>query len=636
VLAEFTDGEIADLSNWSPIDSPGTADRTYVRFQDGPLGTENVPAIGWLANGAGMSIPNRATGFLTCTSATANVSVSAALPVASPQMVAPARPAVGAPPWSTRVALTPLIMASTFQTMASRRNVLILPEGFDASGKTEFEMLAREAVNNLITDKLTRPYDLLKDSFNFFTAWVESPDSDISVLNELQFVLGPAGVAGQREGKEHGTQSSPLIKNRFLANERNTAFHIAIGGRPAADFSGEQHYPGFHDLRLHPNDFDAFLRGLSQKPTDPGHDPEGKVWARGGKDEALIVFFCRSVREGAANVRRSEKARAVLMTLEERTTHQVAQNVEGNGFDLLVSAVQPARARMSCWLTLAHELAHSFRLEDEYGGKVGDVLPEDRRFVDASANTQRHETLLVSGTLDADKTKWNWPRIKKAAVYVSLSPASPQPQPPRFLCKLERQRDKFNKGDIVHLRSRDLLNSPVFSHSLKVAKVTGNLLELELLPTSDPPAQALMQAPFGIIFVKQGPRANPNLIIHFEAISQINTTGNPTNASHTDSANRACTPGSKAFPTPATNYPQGKTPNPPKFRSWIVGLYESGRSYDCGVYHPTGVCIMRTLRHRGGSTVYQFCHVCRYAMVDLIDPTQHGAIDADYEPRYPR
>ena len=33
--------------------------------------------------------------------------------------------------------------------------------------------------------------------------------------------------------------------------------------------------------------------------------------------------------------------------------------------------------------------------------------------------------------------------------------------------------------------------------------------------------------------------------------------------------------------------------------------------------------------------VYQFCTVCRYAIVDLIDPSQHGALDADYAPRYP-
>ena len=70
----------------------------------------------------------------------------------------------------------------------------------------------------------------------------------------------------------------------------------------------------------------------------------------------------------------------------------------------------------------------------------------------------------------------------------------------------------------------------------------------------------------------------------------------------------------------------------------MVGLYENGDSFDCGVYRPTGVCLMRSQHYRdtrGHDRAYQFCPVCRYAMVDFIDPTQHGAIDADYEPRYP-
>jgi hypothetical protein len=31
---------------------------------------------------------------------------------------------------------------------------------------------------------------------------------------------------------------------------------------------------------------------------------------------------------------------------------------------------------------------------------------------------------------------------------------------------------------------------------------------------------------------------------------------------------------------------------------------------------------------------YRFCPVCRYILVDRLDPSQHGAIDRDYDPRY--
>jgi hypothetical protein len=214
------------------------------------------------------------------------------------------------------------------------------------------------------------------------------------------------------------------------------------------------------------------------------------------------------------------------------------------------------------------------------------------------------------------------------------------------LCKLERQpRDRFENDDIVKLRTRDLLGSPVFlSDPLKVTKVTGADVELELMPGSDPPAQALQHAPpgmppgkpLGILLAQHhSPLGVPNTIIHQGVGVRIRDTLNPTNALSGDTPGRACTTGSVKFPTPATNFLPGTTPNPPMFSSWIAGLYESGATYDCGVYHPTGVCVMRAPTFAEGTKAYQFCHVCRYAMVDLIDPTQHGAIDDDYEPRFP-
>ena len=68
-----------------------------------------------------------------------------------------------------------------------------------------------------------------------------------------------------------------------------------------------------------------------------------------------------------------------------------------------------------------------------------------------------------------------------------------------------------------------------------------------------------------------------------------------------------------------------------------MGLYEGGVVHDCDVYHPTGICLMKTKTFDGGGgeRSYQFCPVCRYAMVDLLDPTLHGRMDDLYQPRYP-
>jgi hypothetical protein len=63
----------------------------------------------------------------------------------------------------------------------------------------------------------------------------------------------------------------------------------------------------------------------------------------------------------------------------------------------------------------------------------------------------------------------------------------------------------------------------------------------------------------------------------------------------------------------------------------IVGLYEGGVGSNSGMFHPTGVCVMNN--HEFASL---FCHVCKYVLVDAIDPSKHYFIDPDYEDIYPK
>jgi hypothetical protein len=64
----------------------------------------------------------------------------------------------------------------------------------------------------------------------------------------------------------------------------------------------------------------------------------------------------------------------------------------------------------------------------------------------------------------------------------------------------------------------------------------------------------------------------------------------------------------------------------------IVGLYEGGSLYACGIYHPTGKCMMRG-NHEDSS---EFCAVCRYVIVDFVNPFLHFQIDRDYDEIYPQ
>jgi hypothetical protein len=63
----------------------------------------------------------------------------------------------------------------------------------------------------------------------------------------------------------------------------------------------------------------------------------------------------------------------------------------------------------------------------------------------------------------------------------------------------------------------------------------------------------------------------------------------------------------------------------------IVGFYEGGSLASRGIFHPTGTCMMRD-NHLDTS---EFCAVCRYIMVEYINPFHHFQIDRDYDDIYP-
>jgi hypothetical protein len=73
----------------------------------------------------------------------------------------------------------------------------------------------------------------------------------------------------------------------------------------------------------------------------------------------------------------------------------------------------------------------------------------------------------------------------------------------------------------------------------------------------------------------------------------------------------------------------------------IVGLFDGGSELYCGIYHPTGNCMMRAFQKdkdvdAGRSVLNTFCPICRYIVVDLIDPAMHAKMNDDYEKIYPK
>jgi hypothetical protein len=97
----------------------------------------------------------------------------------------------------------------------------------------------------------------------------------------------------------------------------------------------------------------------------------------------------------------------------------------------------------------------------------------------------------------------------------------------------------------------------------------------------------------------------------------------------------------------ARNLPSGLKRCKPRNKASIVGLWDGGAQYHCGVYHPTGFCTMRgriesnavfninTGRVDITREIMPFCTVCRYVLVDLIDPRAHAPVESEYSEYYP-
>jgi hypothetical protein len=112
----------------------------------------------------------------------------------------------------------------------------------------------------------------------------------------------------------------------------------------------------------------------------------------------------------------------------------------------------------------------------------------------------------------------------------------------------------------------------------------------------------------------------------------IDNSQSPLNAPP-NSQGASCTPAPHRLgDVPATNLPPTlKLPPGLPSKADIIGIYDGGFQFDCGVYRPAGRCRMR----RKHDATTPFCHVCRYVIVDHLDPAMHGPLDDLYDVQYP-
>jgi hypothetical protein len=706
VLAMFSDGVIGDITNWSPFEPPAfAADHTFVHA----LGSE-TPALAWEPPAGAAVIVNPVTGVLNATAETGSSTIT----VRHGAFAASAT-AVCAEPWATPLTLT-LVSGPGADAVGYVPNVLFLPDGFQKDDRFRFGHLVGEIVEKLSTSLNARPFGAFAGRMNYWMAWVPSRQAGVSVLNELdrdqkdmpagtgtpielpspqrppaagrwtleQLVnevglpvpVGDIGFTvdqlvqvwqdryGQRVVKtrlEHLVPAWRARADRVLLNERDTAFHMAFGDRPALDGRNLEQGLALNPRRLHNDDFETFLDHLR----DPKGGPLPRLWTA-EKDHDLVVMVCRSLRRGGQNSGRSRTRPGKLLGVSLDTAmHHPLEADDANGWNVRLEPI-PKRIHHFTWTTTAHELAHSWEIGDEYAATAGAATPDRLADADHRANLQPRDGLLEpdghGGTvLSPARIKWGlWPRIAKAAVLLHRPervPGTnrlslqlvPVPGP-----ALPRQA-KLAKGDVVRLRTRDLSAVVRFTKPFAVTRVDG--IELEIAPLDGQPVHdvALDTYPAKSIVMAAVQQPDPDpahgdfgLVLGLMTngtTTRIGFTNNPLNAqplvgeapAPNDPQNRACANHILPLPTPATNFPNRAAPKPPLLSAFTIGLYENGGEFTCGIYRPTGICIMHSSEFEatgGKIELTDFCLVCRYAIVDAVDPRLHFEVEKDFRQRY--
>ncbi|TMQ08242.1 MAG: hypothetical protein E6J90_41065 [Deltaproteobacteria bacterium] len=434
-----------------------------------------------------------------------------------------------------------------------------------------------------------------------------------------------------------------LRADRRLLDERNTGLGIAVGGRPNAENPIRSAMSLMSGLRTSRAQLDDMLSAL----TDGKGNTIGATWVT-GKDRSRVFALLGGTR-GAGAESETLIASTVVSKLDPvKGTGLVdfdhvllGPGVNGGRSMAVIPHPLPKTLSFGAVFTVAHETAHSQHLGDEYGatGRIASTTAVDdlnlQDELSAMAPTPFGGPAI---TLNGTRLKWLWPRIEKAGALAATPVANTSGG---FDLSLRSGHAAvFNPGDEIQVRERPLTPGPRTSDVLVVQTVTKS--KLVATPKAAPVTTSPVTFGKGSVVYKPKVRAGAPLMLVADLIRDwITFTGMPLNASGTS---WTCGAGGRSVGVqPANNLPTtGLRTHHPKYTAWIVGLYEGGKDFQCGIYHPTGACMMRInvpYQQRPlpsvASWAYRFCPVCRYVLVDALDPSKHGANDAWFDTRYP-
>jgi hypothetical protein len=430
------------------------------------------------------------------------------------------------------------------------------------------------------------------------------------------------------------------LADAVLCLERDTSFGLATGDAPQVNHRDTGIGAGTHDLRTQRSDMDKLLRVL----VDTNGVVVGKTWTEKERDRARVYVLIGGARNAAARQDPDEELISGGLSEYSGTVLMAPLN---RTFPEINPYPNPKAANSELFATFTHETAHAIHLMDEYGG--------DKTITEAAKLDVRNNAwnLQVSDDTNTQGILWrNWPRIAASGLVIKDVNAPGV----TFDVTLKHPHGRsFAVGEKVRLRERPFLAvrplppipppPPVIiprltylpeSNELEITAVAapapaGDVLTVKVV-SGVPLNPANWKAGHATLFRPQG-----KPLVQAEVQSYLAGHGNtPLNRTVAVCEEDDAEIQKVLAVTLLQQLKRGK----PKYKPWIHGLYDGGDEFHCGVFHASGACVMRALQVPLGSkekagAIYRFCHVCRYILVDELDPSLHGTLDRDYQDIYP-
>lgn len=311
---------------------------------------------------------------------------------------------------------------------------------------------------------------------------------------------------------------------------------------------------------------------------------------------------------------------------------------------------------------LAHELGHSFYgLGDEYEQQRGAPPEDDLERYERYDNITLADKVVVRGItvdpafptpVDPGRAKWALlHRIVKADQVLKPTEIGESAGPERskkIIVTLAAGRapewqKAMDDGELVWLRK---LNVPAKRSQLPIDTFDDIYEELEILSIPDDRTivlygeESLDPVPFptgSVLFIPKRDRYTdtPLTIVADPVLEYMEN--HSWNASDPDFPKGiSLSENHNAGDAKQSDRVQKARDVPPSISDFtgpcqphrVIGLYEGGATWTRKVYRPAGACKMRS--HEGDETQGEFCFVCKYLQINLVDPGLHPEVEKLY------